>query len=162
LIEPAAGPREPAALPPRFRPPFVALALVLLAWALDWRLDPPRVVAWPWAWLGAAAIAVGIALANWAIRIFRRAGTTHDVREAPTQLVREGPYRFTRNPMYVGITTILLGIGLLAGTWPFLAIPPPGFVLLVTAFFIRREERIMERAFGAEYDAFRRRVRRWL
>ena len=162
MSDPNTAARESLPRPPRFRPPFLALALVLAAWALDWRLDPPRVVAWPWAWLGAAAIVAGISLANWAIRIFSRAGTTHDVREAPTQLVREGPYRFTRNPMYVGITTILLGIGLLAGTWPFLAVPPIGFVTLVTAFFIRREERIMERAFGAEYDDFRRRVRRWL
>jgi len=153
---------SPPRLPPRFRPPFVALALVLLAWALDWRLDPPRLVPWPWAWLGVLLILAGISLANWAIRIFVRHDTTHDVRERPSRLVLEGPYRFTRNPMYVGITAILLGIGLLTGTWPLLALPPAGFLLLVTVFFIRREERIMERAFGAEYDEFRRRVRRWL
>jgi protein-S-isoprenylcysteine O-methyltransferase Ste14 len=64
--------------------------------------------------------------------------------------------------MYLGITLILLGIGLLAGTWPFLALPPLGFVLAMTLFFIPREERILERAFGEGYQAFRRRVRRWL
>ena len=152
---------EPMNLPPRVRPPFVALALVLLAWALYWLTGSPRVVPWPWAWLGALAIAAGAALIAWAIGLFRRIGTTHDVREPPTRLVTTGPYRFTRNPMYVGLTTILLGIGLLVGTWPFL-IPPVVFPLVVSAFFIRREERILERAFGDEYEAFRRRVRRWL
>ena len=153
---------EPTKLPPGFRPPFVAIALVLLAWAVDWLITPPRLVPWPWAWLGALAIAAAVALIAWAIGLFRRIGTTHDVRESPTRLVTTGPYRFTRNPMYVGLTTILLGIGLLVGTWPFLVLPPALFVLVVSAFFIRREERILERAFGDEYDAFRRRVRRWL
>jgi protein-S-isoprenylcysteine O-methyltransferase Ste14 len=153
---------EPTKLPPRFRPPFVAIALVLLAWLVDWLIAPPRVVAWPWAWLGAVAIAAGIALIAWAIGLFRRIGTTHDVREPPTRLVTTGPYRFTRNPMYVGLTTILLGMGLLVGTWPFLVFPPVAFVLVVSAFFIRREEQILVRAFGEEYEVFRRRVRRWL
>ncbi len=156
------APTSPVRLPPRFRPPFVALSLVLLAWAVDWATGAPRIVPWPWAWLGVLLIAAGIALANWAIKIFVRLGTTHDVREAPTRLVLEGPYRFTRNPMYTGITVILLGIGLLAGSWPFLLLPAIGFPAVVTLFFIRREERIMEQAFGPEYDDFRRRVRRWL
>ena len=130
--------------------------------AAGWLTASPRVVPWPWAWLGALAIAAGAALIAWAIGLFRRIGTTHDVREPPTRLVTTGPYRFTRNPMYVGLTTILLGIGALVGSWPFLILPPVGFVLIVSAFFIRREERILERAFGDEYEAFRRRVRRWL
>jgi protein-S-isoprenylcysteine O-methyltransferase Ste14 len=157
----SASPDE-IALPPRFRPPFIALGLVLAAWIVDAVGEPARIVPWPWAWLGVLGIAAGMGLANSAIRLFRRIGTTHDVREAPTRLVLTGPYRFTRNPMYLGITLILLGIGVLVGTWPFLVLPPLGFVLAMTLFFIPREERILERAFGEEYQAFRRRVRRWL
>jgi protein-S-isoprenylcysteine O-methyltransferase Ste14 len=154
--------RRDAGRPPRFRPPFVALALVLAAWAVDWAWDAPRIVPWPWAWLGAVLIAAGVGLAAWALRLFVRMGTTHDPRERPTRLVTSGPYRVTRNPMYVAVTTVLAGIGLLTGSWPFLVFPPIGFVLLVSLFFIRREERILGAAFGAEYAEFRRRVRRWL
>jgi protein-S-isoprenylcysteine O-methyltransferase Ste14 len=158
----ASTPGDEVSLPPRFRPPYIALGLVLVAWIVDAVWEPARVVPWPWAWLGALGIAAGLGLANWAIRLFLGIGTTHDVREEPTRLVLVGPYRFTRNPMYLGITLILLGIGVLVGTWPFLALPPLGFVLAMTLFFIPREERILERAFGEEYRAFRRRVRRWL
>lgn len=156
------APQRSRALPPRFRPPFLALALVLVAWLLDWRLDPPRIVSWPWAWLGAALIALALALITWALRLFHGRDTTHDPRGRPSRMVTEGPYRFTRNPMYVGLTAILAGIGLLVGTWPFVAVPPIAFVVLVSSFYIRREERIMESVFGAEYVEFRRRVRRWL
>jgi protein-S-isoprenylcysteine O-methyltransferase Ste14 len=158
----ASAPSDEVSLPPRLRPPFVAFGLVLVAWIVDAVWEPVRVVPWPWAWLGALGIAAGLGLANWALRLFSRIGTTHDPRQSPTNLVLTGPYRFTRNPMYLGITLILLGIGLLAGTWPFLALPPLGFVLAMTLFFIPREERILERAFGEGYQAFRRRVRRWL
>ncbi len=150
------------ALPPRFRPPFLALALLVAAWIVNAVWKPERLVPWPWAWLGVLIMAAGLGLIVWAIRLFRRIGTTHDVREAPSHLVLVGPYRFTRNPMYLGITLILLAIGVLVGTWSFLVLPPLGFVATVSFFYIRREERILEQAFGDEYRAFRRRVRRWL
>jgi protein-S-isoprenylcysteine O-methyltransferase Ste14 len=155
---PAGEPRQP----PRFRPPFIGLALVLFAWIVDVLVAPPRAILWPWAWLGVSGIALGLGLIAWAIALFRRIGTTHDVRERPTRLVLIGPYRYTRNPMYLGITLILLGIGFMVGTWPFLVLPPIGFILAMTLFVIPREERILERAFGEEYETFRRRVRRWL
>jgi protein-S-isoprenylcysteine O-methyltransferase Ste14 len=75
--------------------------------------------------------------------------------------VTGGPYRRTRNPMYVAMTLLYLGASLLMnGLWPLLALP----VVLAALTFavIRREERYLSSAFGAEYDAYRRRVRRWL
>lgn len=145
----------------RIRPPFIALGLVLLAWLVAWLTGASRVVPWPWAWLGVLGIVAGVALANLGLRLFHRIGTTHDPLEQPTVLVTSGPYRFTRNPMYVGVTMILLGIGVLAGSWPFLA-APLGFLLLMNAFRIPHEERALAATFGEDFEAYRRRVRRWL
>ena len=72
-----------------------------------------------------------------------------------------GPYRRSRNPMYVGLLTFLLGVGILRGTWPFLAVAPALFVALWTAF-VPYEEARMERLFGADYLAWKARTRRWL
>lgn len=145
----------------RIRPPFVALGLLVLAWIVARGVGAERLVAWPWAWLGALAIAAGIGLIAWAIRLFQRVGTTHHPGEEPTVLVVTGPYRRTRNPMYIGLTAILSGIGLLAGAWPFL-LAPIAFLLLMNAFRVPHEERALAEAFGADFEAYRRRVRRWL
>jgi protein-S-isoprenylcysteine O-methyltransferase Ste14 len=63
--------------------------------------------------------------------------------------------------MYLGVTTILTGLALLVGRWPFFLVPP-AFLLIMNATQIPREEARLERAFGAEFEAYRRRVRRWL
>lgn len=145
----------------RIRPPFVALGLLVLAWIVARGVGAERLIAWPWAWLGALAIVTGVGLVAGSIRLFQGIGTTHDPREKPTVLVVTGPYRWTRNPMYVGLTAILLGIGLLAGSWPFL-LGPLVFLLLMHAFRVPHEERALAEAFGADFEEYRRRVRRWL
>ncbi|CAN5169646.1 hypothetical protein BH18GEM1_BH18GEM1_08520 [soil metagenome] len=147
--------------PPRIRPPFVAGICLLAAWGLDASLTGTRVIEGPLRWLGAVPILDGVALIAWAILLFRRRQTTHDALGIPTALVAAGPYRVTRNPMYWGLTLILLGIGVFIGTWPFL-LPPPAFLLTMNALYVPREERILERAIGDEYREYRKRVRRWL
>ncbi len=96
-----------------------------------------------------------------ALMAFRRAGTRAEPWRPTTALVTTGPYRFSRNPMYVGFTLLYLGIGFLTNSlWPLLLLP---LVLVVMHFgVIVREEAYLERLFGEEYRAYRRRVRRWL
>lgn len=146
---------------PRIRPPFVALGLLLAAWGVDLLTGAERLVPWPWAGLGAGAVVLGLVLANTSIRLFRRSGTTHDPRETPTSLVVWGPYRYTRNPMYVGLAAILLGIALLVGSWPFFLVPLL-FLLVMNFWYVPHEERALRDIFGVDYEAFRARVRRWL
>ncbi len=94
---------------------------------------------------------------------FRKARTTIDpVRiDAASSVVTSGIYRYTRNPMYVGMAAVLIGWGLyLGGAW---ALPGPvAFVLFTTRFQIAPEERTMSARFGRGYEEYRQRVRRWL
>jgi protein-S-isoprenylcysteine O-methyltransferase Ste14 len=96
-----------------------------------------------------------------AIIAFFRAGTRPEPWRPSTALVIAGPYRITRNPMYLGFALLYLGTSLWVNTaWPLLALPA---VLLVMHFgVIRREEAYLERRFGDPYRAYRARVRRWI
>jgi protein-S-isoprenylcysteine O-methyltransferase Ste14 len=102
-----------------------------------------------------------VALAGWFIMSMRRAGTPVDPREAPTALVTEGPFRFSRNPGYLGLGLTYVGLSLLVeARWPLLLLP---FVLIIIdRGVISQEERYLERRFGSEYRTYRQRVRRWL
>ena len=97
----------------------------------------------------------------WGAMEFRRARTNIDPRKPALVLVETGPYRFTRNPMYVGFLLLFAGIGLLASLdWT-----PPLLPLLWMALdrlVVRREEAYLAAKFGAAYDALRARTRRWL
>ncbi len=116
------------------------------------------------AWLHLFAIlclTVSGSLALWAILAFRRAGTTVSPLGGTTRIVDSGPFRYTRNPMYVALALAHLGIGLLlADAWYLLVLLP---TLLVMHFgVIRREERYLEAGFGDAYRNYLARVRRWL
>ncbi|MGH7573320.1 MAG: methyltransferase family protein [Gemmatimonadota bacterium] len=143
------------------RPPIVALAYLVMAWALDYGLRPPRLVPPPWDDVGLVLLGAGATLVVWPIVLFQRAGTSHDPAERPTALVESGPYRLTRNPMYLGVSAILLGIGLLVGTIPFLLVPAV-FLLTMNLTWVPREERALEEEIGEPYRVYRGRVRRWI
>jgi len=97
----------------------------------------------------------------WGAGLFRRIGTGVRPFTPATALVARGPFRVTRNPMYVGMTTILVGLGIALGDVVPLLVPPL-FALVIDRRFIRREEEFLADRFGAPYREFCRRVRRWL
>lgn len=110
--------------------------------------------------IGLAFVLLGGVLVP-AVRAFRRAGTAPQPWRPSTALVVSGPYRFSRNPMYLGFTLLYAGIAIWANTtWPFLLLP----LVLVTMVrgVIEREEAYLERRFGAAYLDYKARVRRWL
>ena len=144
------------------RPP-IAWALAFVAGlGADW-LYPLRFipVSIPGAWLGSVVFAVGFALAIWAIVAIRKAGTRVETNKPTTTIVANGPYRFTRNPIYVGM---LLGqAGLAVGfdsLWILATLVP--FYLVIRYGVIAREEAYLERKFGELYVSYKSRVRRWL
>ena len=111
--------------------------------------------------VGGALFALGAVIAAWGLVTFYRARTTTVPGETSNQLVTWGPYRFTRNPMYVGLTLAYLGeAGMLRQTWPLALLP------LVLAYLnwtvIPVEETKLSEAFGEEYATYQRCVRRWL
>ena len=120
-----------------------------------------RILSGPWRYLGLIPLPLAMALVLWAARLFGRAGTAIRPFERSSILVLDGPFRLTRNPMYVGMTGILVGVGILLGSLlPFFVIPV--FILVIDRRFVQHEEAILEDTFGQEYSAYRSRVRRWL
>jgi protein-S-isoprenylcysteine O-methyltransferase Ste14 len=96
-----------------------------------------------------------------AVLAFRRAGTHPQPWRPATALVVTGPYRFSRNPMYVGATLFYIGISFWVNSlWPLLLLPV--VLVIMSRGVIAREEAYLERLFGDEYRSYRSRVRRWL
>jgi len=110
--------------------------------------------------LGFVIIIGGLLLILAAARLFRRAGTAVEPTKPSTALVTDGIYARTRNPMYLGLSVILVGFGLATGSAWFL-ISLSIAVLAVTKLAIEREERYLAEKFGAEYLAYKSRVGRW-
>jgi protein-S-isoprenylcysteine O-methyltransferase Ste14 len=141
--------------------------LFALGFAAGWMIERARPLALvPGAprWTepaGLAIVALGLGLMAWALLTFRRARTAVYPNRPAARLVAAGPYRWSRNPMYVGLTAAYLGLALLADTaWPVLLLPV--VLVALTLGVIRREERYLAAAFGPAYADYRRRVRRWL
>jgi protein-S-isoprenylcysteine O-methyltransferase Ste14 len=106
-------------------------------------------------------IALGAGLSGWAVATFRRARTTIIPHRPASALVTGGPFRFSRNPMYVALSLAYLGVtALVNSVWPLLLFPAVMAALLLTV--VRLEERYLGAAFGKAYAEYRRRVRRWL
>lgn len=110
---------------------------------------------------GGAAFVVGLVFAGDAVIRFIRAGTNIDPTRAPTVFIPNGSYRLSRNPMYVGMTAILLGAAILSETLIAFAVPVV-FLLILDRLHVPMEERWMERTFGHSFAEYRARVRRWL
>jgi protein-S-isoprenylcysteine O-methyltransferase Ste14 len=113
-------------------------------------------------WLGAPLVLLGFALSFWAASLFRRKGTElNPTSEANKLLVADGPFRFTRNPMYLGLVIFTLGIAICVGSLPMFAVP---MLVFATANWghIPFEEAKMRRQFGVSFDEYMLAVRRWL
>lgn len=142
-------------------PPLWALIYVGLSVALSAALGWPKVPGLPVA-LGMALVVLGAALPVWAVMLFRREGTQINPT-SPTnrKLVTGGPFGFTRNPMYLGLVIVTLGIAVWIGAWPTFLAP---IAVFATANWVHIpfEEAKMRRQFPAEMEAYVGRVRRWL
>ena len=143
-------------------PPVWTLVYVLAATAISWWLGWPGRPGLALAPLGMALVVLGWIPPIWAVLLFRREGTELNPTSAENRkLVIAGPYRFTRNPMYLGLVVITLGIALWVGAWPMFAAP---IAVFATANWVHIpfEEAKMRRQFGAAYEDYLRGVRRWL
>jgi protein-S-isoprenylcysteine O-methyltransferase Ste14 len=142
-------------------PPLIAGAFFAAGYGLDW-LVPSTLLADPlWRWVGGAAVAAGAAVALWALAQFRRARTPVEPWKPASALVTGGPYRFSRNPIYVAIAPVYAGAALWLGNPWTLALLVPALIVLHYGVILR-EETYLRRRFGADYAAYCARVRRWL
>ena len=156
-------------------PPLIYLGFLLLGWGLAQLGATPRAIETDFGWLAAGfglelkvrqgvaltLIVGGLLLDGMAAGLFRRRGTAVEPWKPSTVLINEGPYRFSRNPIYVGFTITYAGLAIAMNSWVALLLLFPCLVV-VDRFVIRREERYLAAKFGADYDAYRQKVRRWL
>jgi protein-S-isoprenylcysteine O-methyltransferase Ste14 len=133
----------------------LAVGLLIQHWS-----HLPIVPGWAAAPLGVACVFLGV-VGLPAVLAFHRARTSPNPFRPSSALVTTGPYRFSRNPMYVGLTLLYAGVAIWVNTvWPLLFLP----VILIVLHYgvVVREEAYLERTFGDEYRHYARRVRRWL
>jgi len=144
-------------------PPLIALVSALLMWGISSQLDALQ-FAFPFqAILAYAIIASGLLIDIISIFAFRNAKTTVTplAPEKASSLVVSGLYRFTRNPMYLGLLLILIGVALWLGSFVNAAVVV-GFVAYITANQIKPEEERLQEVFGAQYHSYMQEVRRWI
>jgi protein-S-isoprenylcysteine O-methyltransferase Ste14 len=143
------------------RPPFVYLASIALGLGVHYawpaRFVPPSVSTPVGAML--TLLAVGLFVA--AARTFRAAGTPIPGNQPTTAIVRTGPYRFSRNPIYLAFSLFQLGLSVWVNSLGLLITLIPA-VLLMALVVIPREEHYLEARFSSEYSSYRAAVRRWL
>jgi protein-S-isoprenylcysteine O-methyltransferase Ste14 len=146
-----------AALPP----PLLYLAFIAVAIALSYALPVPLPANSWTAALAVALIILGQGLSFWAMLLFKRQHTATSNFDAPKQLLREGPFAISRNPINLGDTAAYAGLALLMGSlWPWLLLPV--LLYLMNWLVIRPDEIQLEALFGDTYRQYCRRVRRWL
>jgi protein-S-isoprenylcysteine O-methyltransferase Ste14 len=144
------------------RPPLAWGLAVIAGLTLDWVLPlaflPTDL---PAGWYGAVVFVLALALVAWAIITITRAGSNVPTNLPTTAIVASGPYRFTRNPIYLGMFVGLIGLAVaFDNLWLLIVLVP--FALVIRYGVVAREEAYLERKFGDVYRRYRSRVRRWL
>jgi protein-S-isoprenylcysteine O-methyltransferase Ste14 len=148
----------------RFPPPILLVAGFLVGWVLDryWHALPlSHVGGSAVEVIGLVLLIVGAVLVASGVLTFRRARTAIIPSHGASQLVTNGPYRFTRNPMYTGFALAYIGgAAVIDSLWPLLLLPVA--IIALVRLVISREEAYLRSAFGTEYTVYQARVRRWL
>ena len=145
-----------------FPPPFIYLGVLVLGLLADWLLGLSLPLEQPvrFAALGVLAV-LGLAIGLPAQARFSRAGTDVKPWKTTSAIVREGVFRFTRNPMYLGMALLYLGLAVGFASVAALVLFPV-LVAVIQTTVIAREERYLEAKFGSTYTEHKRSVRRWL
>jgi protein-S-isoprenylcysteine O-methyltransferase Ste14 len=143
------------------RPPWVYLISIAVGALLQLVVPLPFVAQTLNAALGVPLVVLAIALLSLSVARFRAAGTPVPARKPTTAIVRTGPFRYSRNPIYLAFSLFQLGIAIWLNS-PWLLATLVVAVALMDFVVIRKEERYLERRFGADYLDYKACVRRWL
>jgi protein-S-isoprenylcysteine O-methyltransferase Ste14 len=135
--------------------------LIALPVLFHYLIPVMTVIPQPYSYLGVVVILLGLALLIWAATLFRKAGTSFQLKGGGSVLVTSGLFRFSRNPMYLGMLISLIGLAILLGSL-IVFLFPILFFLLANYLVIPVEEEDLQRIFGEKFIEYKRRVRRWL
>jgi protein-S-isoprenylcysteine O-methyltransferase Ste14 len=143
-------------------PPLIYLSGILIGLAFNrWWWPCPIFGLTEWHWSGLVLVVAGMALVIAGRRALLAAETSINPFKPTMSIVTAGPYRFTRNPLYLGVTLIYCGLTLIINTWWCFVFLVP-VLLLIHVGVVTREERYLEHKFGDSYRQYRARVRRYL
>lgn len=142
-------------------PPMYLNTFLVLAIGLHFILPIKRIIHSPYTYLGLIFILFGVVLNVWSSGLLTKKGTAIDFYEAPNRLVTDGPFRISRNPIYLSGVILSLGTAILLGsliTFVF----PIALLMILDRHYIPSEERRLEKTFGKAYLEYKQRVRRWI
>ncbi len=142
-------------------PPAWMVAAMALAWMIGWVLPGIAIDSRALDVAGYGLIGAGVGLMIWCAFLFRRSKTPIIPRNTPDAIITDGPYRFSRNPIYLADAVILFGWILVTGS-PVALVLLPVFVVVINKRFIAGEEAVLRQAFGEEFSTWSSKVRRWI
>ncbi len=142
-------------------PPQIAIGAIIVSLGLDYFWPTPLALSFKSPVLGFILLGLGLASVVWTLGLFCKWATTPFPLAKASTLVTEGPFRYTRNPIYLGGMMMLAGCALVWGSFAALFAPVAFFLSMNFVFIPFEEQRLLE-AFGEPYAAYKTRVRRWL
>lgn len=142
-------------------PPFLLLIAIVISYSISKLVPSFAFASQQYSNIGLVLVAFGVGLFVWTVQFFQKHKTTLDPRGKPSKLITEGPYRVTRNPIYLAFLLIAIGTALYFAN--ILAIIGPVlFFYFISTFIIPFEEETLGKSFGATYQSYRKRIRRWI
>lgn len=145
----------------KIMPPTYFFIFLMIAVLIHFVLPILQLINYPLNWSGLLFILAGGILNIWTDRLFKKNNTTVKPNETPTSLIKNGPFKFSRNPMYLGMEFLLIGVGLILGSVTSF-VGAVLFPLTMELKFIRQEEKIMAEKFGDKFETYKKKVARWI
>ena len=145
----------------KIKPPHIAISLLFLSWLADYLFPQYGLIPGNYRYVGIFILIAGLSMTFYSFYLFKKNKTPIIPGQKPKFMVAEGAYKFTRNPMYLGVTTALLGISIYIGNLlSFLS--PIIFFMVMNFIYIPFEEGLMKNIFGKKYLDYKKKVRRWI
>jgi protein-S-isoprenylcysteine O-methyltransferase Ste14 len=142
-------------------PPLLYQIAIVLMVLFHFLFPIAKIVSFPYNLIGVIIFVFGAGLAINAKRLFQKTNTPIKPSDSPINLHQQGPFRFSRNPMYLGISIGLLGIAIFLGSLSAFLFPVMFFVVM-DLLFIPHEERALQSVFGEEYQLYKSKIHRWI
>src|SRR3989338_8200782 len=145
----------------KIKPPYIAFTLLFLSWLVSYLFPQFNLIKKPYNNIGILVFVGGLSIVFYSFYLFKKNKTPIIPGKKPEFIVIEGVYKFTRNPMYLGVTTALFGFAMYFGNMlSFLS--PIIFFLIMNYYFVPFEEKLLEGLFGKRYLDYKKQVRRWI